>query len=367
MSLYKYKVLSHFDKENHFKSVFNGNTGYFVRSNVLKEVDGKLVPTDKEPFMAYYPELIDIGVMGRCVCADKCKVGCYQKASLTGENMSYDNFMWIIEQSRGLVYEVALGGKGDVDTHENFKEMLAYCAKNDIVPNFTTSGIALTDEAVEVCKMYCGAVAVSEHFSDYTKKAILKLTKAHVKTNVHYVLNTQTVDYAIKILKGEVSYYEGINALVFLMYKPVGFGKLDYVLKNNDSKVIEFFKAFDDRNVGFKIGFDSCSTPGLLNYSRTVDTTYIDYCEGARFSMYIGPDMNAMPCSFANQDSKWFYKLEPGTDNGIKAAWDSDVFNKFRESLKTRCQGCTDRAYCGGGCPLLDSVGLCNRECRTVN
>lgn len=366
VSIYNYQVLNHYDKQYKFKSIFNGNTGHFIRSNVLKEVDGKLVATDEEPFMASYPELIDIGVMGRCVCADKCKVGCYQKASLTGENMSLEDFRWIIEQSKGLVYEAALGGKGDVDTHENFKQLLTCCAANDIVPNFTTSGIALNNSVVSLCKYYCGAVAVSEHFADYTKNAIQKLTRAHVKTNVHYVLNNQTIDYAIKILRGEVEYYDDINALVFLMYKPVGYGKKEYVLKQTDEKVMEFFKAFDDRQVEFKIGFDSCSTTGLINYSKTVNTQYIDYCEGARFSMYIGPDLVAMPCSFANQDSRWFYQLEPGSDRDIKAAWNSDVFNKFRESLKSRCMGCPDRAYCGGGCPLLDSVGLCDRHFRTI-
>ena len=34
----------------------------------------------KDPFMASYPELLDIGIMQTCVCSHKCNVDCYQKA-----------------------------------------------------------------------------------------------------------------------------------------------------------------------------------------------------------------------------------------------------------------------------------------------
>ena len=357
--------MKRYDKKYHFKSMFNGNTGFFIRGNVLKEENGKLVETDEEPFMASYPELIDIGVMGRCVCAGKCNVDCYQKAENTGKDMSLDDFTWIIEQSKGLLYEVALGGKGDVDTHANFKEILEVCAENYIVPNFTTSGIALTDRSVDLCKEYCGAVAVSEHFSDYTKRAVQMLLKKGVKTNIHYVLSTKTIDYAIKILKNEVDYFKGINAVVFLLYKPVGYGREEFVLQPTDNKLREFFEAFDNRKAGFKIGFDSCSAPGLLNYASVYDKEFVDYCEGGRFSMYIGPDMYAMPCSFANQDTSWQYKLDKNTGQDILSAWNSELFEKFRGSLRNRCAGCKDRLSCGGGCPLLSSIVLCDRAERT--
>jgi len=324
-----------------------------------------LIETDEEPFMGSYPELIDIGVMGKCVCAGRCNVDCYQKASNIGNNMSLEDFTWIIEQSKGLLYEVALGGKGDVDTHENFKEILEVCAKNDIVPSFTTSGIALSDESVSLCKEYCGAVAVSEHNTDYTRRAVDKLVSAGIKTNIHYVLSRKTIDRAIDILSSKCEDYSGINAVVFLLYKPVGYGKEEFVLQPSDSILKEFFLAFDNRNVGFKIGFDSCSTPGILNYASNFNRNFVDFCEGARFSMYIGPDMYAMPCSFANQDNNWHYKLDKGLGRDILSAWNSEVFDKFRDKLRNRCIGCENHNCCGGGCPLISSVTLCNQRDRT--
>lgn len=113
--------------------------------------------TEEDPFQAEYPELMNIGIMEQCVCAGVCKVDCYQKAiARTGKNMSVEGFAWLIEQSRGKTLQVALGGAGDPDTHENFADILRVCAKNNIVPNFTTSGIALTPEKAELCRRYCG-------------------------------------------------------------------------------------------------------------------------------------------------------------------------------------------------------------------
>lgn len=366
MSNYVYRTESHSDKKYHFNSFFNGNTGFFIRTGILEERGHRLVDTGVDPFMGSYPELIDIGIMERCVCASKCNVDCYQKAcDRTGSNMSLDNYKWLIEQSKGKVYQVALGGSGDPDTHENFEEILKFTAENNIVPNFTTSGIAMTKKKANLCKEYCGAVAVSEHNAPYTDNAVKLLLEAGVKTNIHYVLSNKTIDKAISIINGE-SYREGINAVVFLLYKPVGLGKEENVLKPSDTRVKQFFQGLENRKTSFKVGFDSCSCSGLVNYHPTVCKENIDYCEGGRFSMYISADMNAMPCSFANQDSNWYYKLDKDKNVDIQSAWDSELFSRFRHSLQSRCSGCKDRCYCGGGCPLMDSINLCTRSERTL-
>lgn len=367
MSNFVYTRMRKFDKENNYWAIFNGNTGSYVRSGILEYIDkGRLIDTGIDPFMSSFPELIDIGIMERCVCKDKCNVDCYQKAcDRTGKNMSLQDFKRIIDEFKGKVFQVALGGAGDPDTHEEFEEILKICANANIVPNFTTSGICMTNEKAKLCKEYCGAVAVSEHFHEYTDKAVKLLLDNGVKTNIHYVLSNKTIDNAINILSGLNQYREGINAIVFLLYKPVGLGKNELVLKANDKKVIEFFKTLDNRKVPFKVGFDSCSCSGLINYSTTYmqNKNNIDFCEGARFSMYISADMNAMPCSFANQDKNWFYQLD--NKHTIRDAWNSELFEKFRDKLRNRCTDCNCRSFCGGGCPLMDSIGLCEKKERT--
>ena len=332
-----------------------------MRSGVLTDMENFKGDTGEDPFMASFPELIDIGIMERCVCSSKCNVDCYQKAcDRTGSNMSLENFKWILDQCRGRVFQVALGGAGDPDTHENFAEILAYCHQKNVVPNFTTSGIVLNQDKVDLCRKYCGAVAISEHFANYTDKAVKMLLDNGVKTNIHYVLSTETIDTAINILNGLIDYRPGINAIVFLLYKPVGLGKEENVLKPTNKKLASFFEVLDNRKCNFKVGFDSCSCSGLINYAHKYDKNSIDFCEGARFSMYISADMKAMPCSFANQDSSWHLQL--GEEYTIKNAWNSELFERFRNRLRNSCDLCKDKEYCGGGCPLMTSICLCNRK-----
>lgn len=343
------------DDKNHFIERFNPKTGFYVRSGVLDQ-NGK--DTGVDPFMRCYPSLIDVGIMERCVCAGKCKVDCYQRAcDRTGNNMSLEDFKSICQQAKGRVFQFALGGAGDPDTHENFAEILKISREYGIVPNFTTSGIAMTPEKAKLCAKYCGAVAVSEHFADYTRKAIKMLQDAGVKTNIHYVLSRDSIDYAIEKLKNG-GFGEKINAVVFLLYKPIGLGKKEKMLTLDNPKVKEFFDLIDKNNFSHKIGFDSCSCPGIVNCTTHINMDSMDFCEGGRHSMYIDAHMNAMPCSFGNQNPDFFVSLR---ENTIEEAWYSPVFEKFRSSLKNSCMSCKNRAVCAGGCPICRDIVLCNK------
>lgn len=331
-----------------FTSLFDGNTGRYLRTG--------------NPFMAEFPELLDIGIMETCVCSRKCKIDCYQKAiDRHGKNMSLQAFERIMKACAGKVFQVALGGAGDPDTHENFEEILITCARHNIVPNFTTSGLAMTKEKAELCRKYCGAVAVSEHDAEYTDAAVQMLLEAGVKTNIHFVLSTESIDRAINILKtGE--YRPGINAIVFLLYKPVGLGKMEKILMAEDIRVQKFFSLVSKNKCSFKIGFDSCSSAALVNFAPETDFTFMDFCEGGRFSMYISADGKAYPCSFANQKPVGI-DISEGQAT-IQEAWQQ--MNEFRERLQNACPGCADRKNCGGGCPLLGSITLCGRKERSV-
>ena len=348
----KYK----YDKKNKFKAVFNPNNGFYMRSGVLDENGND---TGVDPFMADFPELLDIGIMQTCVCSHRCNVDCYQKAcDRTGANMSVEDFESILKQCDGRLFQAALGGAGDVDTHENFEEILKVSRKYGVVPNFTTSGIMMTKEKAEICKKYCGAVAVSEHNADYTDKALDMLLNAGVKTSIHYVLGNNSIDEAINRLKND-SFKKGINAVVFLLYKPCGLGREENVLKPTDPRVKEFFSLIGNGKFHHKIGFDSCSCAGIVNFSEDINLDSLDFCEGGRFSAYIDANMNMMPCSFANQDPSWHMSLN---DYTIQEIWDSELFNKFRYSLNHSCPGCPNREHCGGGCPLVNQITLCNRS-----
>ncbi len=352
----KYKIT---DKKYHFVSFFDTETGAYLRTGVIDE-NGK--DTGVDPFMGSYPNLIDVGIMGHCIhgktglCA-KAGIGCYQ-SGLTVEkpNMTVENFKWIAEQSKHKVNQFALGGRGDPDQHENFEEILQICRENDIVPNFTTSGYGMTPEIADICKKYCGAVAVSWYRSEYTLKAIEMLLNAGIKTNVHYVLGKNSIDEAIDRLKHN-DFPKGINAIIFLLHKPAGQGTKENVLEVDDPRVEEFFKQVDARHP-FKVGLDSCNVPGALKFCKSVIPESLDTCEGGRFSCYIDADMTMVPCSF-DQERRYKFQLIPAT---IEDGWNSRPFNEFRAKMSGACPECKHRELCKGGCPLIPEIVFCNSK-----
>ena len=123
--------------------------------------------TDIVPTMRSFPELVDIGIMGTChasqhgICLAS-GVDCYQSAPIRQRaNMTFDNYLKILKQCTCRTFQVALGGAGDPNKHENFGHILRATREYKIVPNLTTSGFEITAEEISLIKQFCGAVAVS--------------------------------------------------------------------------------------------------------------------------------------------------------------------------------------------------------------
>lgn len=351
------------DKKYHFKSAFDTETGAYVRTGILDE-NGK--DTGVDPFMASFPHLIDVGVMGHCIhgktglCA-KAGIGCYQSGLLVEQpNMTIEDFRWIAEQCKGRCNQLALGGRGDPDRHEHFEELLKVSRENNLVPNFTTSGYGMTPEIAALCKKYCGAVAVSWYRSEYTLRAIQMLLDAGVKTNVHYVLGKNSIDEALERLKKN-DFPKGINAVIFLLHKPAGQGTKANMLSIDDPRVAGFFCQVDARHP-FKVGMDSCNVPGAINFCRNILPESLDTCEGGRYSCYIGADMLMVPCSF-DQQKRYAVSLR---EMNITDAWNSKTFEQFRNYMRGACPGCDKKELCMGGCPLMPEIVFCSKPERII-
>ena len=87
-------IIRKYDKKNKYIAVFDTKTGIYVRSGIIENG----VDTGIDPFMASFPELIDVGVMGHCthgksgLCI-KSGVQCYQNGLKTHTpNMTLENF-----------------------------------------------------------------------------------------------------------------------------------------------------------------------------------------------------------------------------------------------------------------------------------
>lgn len=361
----RYKIV---DGKYRFLSFFDSDTGAYIRTGILDE-RGR--DTGKDPFMASFPHLIDVGIMGHCqhgktgLCLE-AGIGCYQSGPLVDEsNMTYDDFLWIVRQCKGRCNQIALGGRGDPDQHERFEDILKACRENMLVPNFTTSGYGMTPEIAAYCKRYCGAVAVSWYRNEHTLNAIRTLLEAGVRTNIHFVLGKNTIHEAVERLRND-SFPSGVNAVIFLLHKPVGLGRHEDVLLVDDPLVEEFFALFDLVHP-FKVGMDSCSVPGALGLCSGILPQSLDTCEGGRFSCYIGPDLVMVPCSF---DQKGVYDISLAGSTGegpsIEEAWNSDPFERFRDRMGIACPDCDKRELCLGGCPLMPEIVLCDCVERTT-
>lgn len=352
------------DKKYHFIYTFDSDTGAYMRTGVLDK-NGK--DTGSDPFMASFPHLIDVGIMGHCIhgktglCV-KAGIGCYQSGlTVEQQNMTAENFEWIAKQCKGRCNQFALGGRGDPDQHEEFEKILRICRDNDLVPNFTTSGYGLTPELAKLCKEYCGAVAVSWYRSEYTIRAVQMLIDAGVKTNIHYVVGKNTIDEALDRLHKN-NFPKGINAVILLLHKPAGLGSKENVLSVNDSRVKLLFEAVDKIHP-FKVGMDSCSVPGAIRFCKNVLPESLDTCEGGRYSCYISADMIMVPCSF---DQRKIYQVTLNKDITIEEAWNSEQFEKFRNRMKDACPDCNKKELCMGGCPLMPEVVLCDSADRKI-
>src|SRR5947209_10433074 len=92
-------------------------------------------------------------------CAAGC-TGCYVDATPQGAELSYADACRILDELAAMgVFHIALGG-GEALESDHLFAVAAYAAKVGIVPNLTTSGLGLTAEMAERCRVF-GQINVS--------------------------------------------------------------------------------------------------------------------------------------------------------------------------------------------------------------
>lgn len=340
-----------------FFEIFNEENGTLFRSDI----------NGIDPVMRSYPELLDVGIMGHCVSSEYCThagIDCYQRGyTVQAPHMSYQNFLEIVEQSAGKTFQIALGGAGDPNKHPQLEDILKACRAYRIVPNMTTSGFAMTDNEVDLMKRYCGAVAISwysrlidgRESNQETIKATERLVKSGCITNIHYVMSKETIDEAIIRLENDL-FPKGINAVVFILYKPVGNGVIEKTLESTDGRIEKFFSLATKKKHSYKVGFDTCFTPAILRWADTVSEASIDACEAATFSMYIDSQMNCYPCSFDIWNDNTFESMMNKT---LREIWLGKKFAEFRNRKKEKCINCDKWVLCQGGCKIMLDIDLC--------
>lgn len=337
-------------KDLGYSTFFNARTGFFAR---VPE------PGKREPFWSPHgPELMDISITNWC---DKGCVFCYKESTPRGSHMALTEYKRVIDQAAEMgTFQVALGG-GNPNQHPDFVEMLDYTWFKGVVPNYTTNGRGLTDEIIEATRRNCGAVAVSA-YAPYleTAETIRLLVSNGIKTNVHFIIDSESVGTAIDWLRCPPEFLHGINALIFLNYKPSGRKVFEEKLLRHSDRQEEFFKLATSPEAKLKVGFDACCVSGV--FARTnASTTLVDACDAGRFSLYVSEDMRVYPCSFQSGLAEGDVL---GPDDTLLDIWHrSENVRSFRNYFASnRCGGCSHKTTCMNGCPLFDELVVCGNR-----
>lgn len=345
------------DEKYNFYELFNEENGTLIRS----DIDGE------DPVMRSFPELLDVGIMGHCnngIYCHNAGIDCYQcGAEINTPHMSVKDFELIARQACGKTFQIALGGAGDPNKHPYFEEILKICKYYHIVPNITTSGFQLLDEEITIIKKYCGAVAVSwysrivddQESNLDTIASVNRLVQSGCTTNIHFVISNDTLNEAIQRLEAD-SFPYGINAVIFLLYKPVGMGVKEKIVSSNDKRLAHFFELVS-RKHPYLIGFDTCFTPAIVRWVNNVSPASIDACEASTFSMYIDSKMNCYPCSFGIWSIE---KPETLYEKSLREIWSGKRFSFYRNNKKEKCIICSMASLCRTGCRLGLSIDLCS-------
>jgi len=327
-----------------YNFIFNKNNGMFMRWGKTYEDDPEYSPIG--------PEILDleISVNG---CPNNCRF-CYKNnTNEPATNMSFETFKKIIDSFPKTLTQVAFGITG-VQTNPDFIKMMEYCREIGVVPNFTLSGIDLTDDIAKKISKLVGALAVSAYKSDKNVcyNTVKKFTDLGIRqTNIHLLVATETLDFVYEVLNDRINdnRLSRMGSIVFLGVKPKGRAKDGFHSLSTDQykKLINF--CFDN---GISCGFDSCSCPKYEAAIKDMDLPqdkkdgligYGESCESSLLSSYINVRGEYWHCSFSEKEDgiKSINCLD--YDDFLKV-WYSDVVKEFRnKSIAGMIDGCR---YC---------------------
>ena len=335
-----------------YNYIFNMENGFLLRWGASKDDDPQIAPG---------PEIMDLeisvnGCQGVGVTKDGGKgpspcAFCY-KSNTSGPptNMSFETFKAIFDKMPKMLTQIAFGITG-VQTNPDFLKMMQYSRANNVIPNFTLTGIDLTDALLDEFSKVVGAVAVSCYSSNKNLcyDTIKKFTDSGVtQTNMHVMVSKETLDFTKEVIEdiggtqkevgansGADSRLQKLNAVVFLGLKPKGRAKGVFNVID-ESDFANLVKVCMEKKL--KFGFDSCSAPkferAIKGMEREKELTQMsEPCESSLFSTYINVAGECWNCSFSEDEEG----VEPvnvlEAEDFIRDVWHSSQVEKFRKRL----------------------------------
>lgn len=320
---------------------FNRKTGKFIRFGETMKRDAVYSP--------FGPEIADIEI-SKNGCPNNCEF-CYKdNTNEPATNMSLEIFKTILDKFPPTLTQVALGITG-VQTNPDFIPIMEYCRSVDVVPNFTMSGIDLTDELADALSRQAGAVAVSVYSQgkDVAYDAVNALANRHEhsQVNLHFLLAAETEDFAYEVFDDLLADKRLLkaNAIVFLGLKQKGRATGYHVLdRDKYKKLVEYCIAKK-----IKFGFDSCSAQKFEYAVQTMTrmkTTQKENmllnsepCESGLFSAYVNVHGVFYPCSFC-EGLENVPKINVLEYDNFMEVWNHPEVEKWRANLLSNNRSC---------------------------
>ena len=303
----------------------------YERGRVMS-VPGKIRQSSSAPFMASFPHFIEIDTGGGHWTHD-------QRANQDSSSMAASDFEKLISeiQDRGSLLYLSDGdGSG---------EEPVFKALEDIVGD--------TDEDRSLNEIYSFSKADLLYYSPHrlflwnhdttTQEAPLDKSLAQIL----FVLDRDTLPVAISRLQDN-TFPEHVEQVFFLFANEEPSIATGHQLTFDNPLVIDFFRLARRRH-NFDIRVNAQAIPLLHKYYYKALPKLMEPCEGGRFSAYISPDMKLHPCKYC-LDDRYAVSLK---DFSIEEAWNSDVFQQFREAISEHCPDDFPVDNLTYGCPLM--------------
>ena len=153
---------------------------------------------------------------------------CYTNALKSGTNFSNvidkANDVWGNISLNDRPFQIAIGGAGEPTLHPDFSEFVNAVRSLEIIPNYTTNGMHLSNNVLKATEDYCGGVALSwhPHIEKTFHNAVSKLKEVKTKLNVHVILGNEKSFNDLQILYD--LYQNDFDYFVILPYQAVGRG-----------------------------------------------------------------------------------------------------------------------------------------------
>jgi hypothetical protein len=321
-----------------FNYNFSKLSGYFERWGRTKDENPEFCP--------FGPELMDIEISING-CPNNCAF-CYKdNKNIPPTNMSFETFKTICDKLPKTVTQIAFGITG-VQTNPDFIKIMEYSRNKGIVPNFTLSGIDLTNELAEKCSKLVGALAVSAYSTNKNicYDTVRKFTNLGVEqTKIHAMLSKQSLPFISELLHDykNDNRLKNLNAIVFLSVKPKGRAKIGY----NPVSQIDYNNLVNkclSENIPF--GFDSCGAGKFLESVKNHPKlnqfkTLAEKCESTCFSFYLNTFGKAFACSFCENEPIWKEGLDVlNCQDFVKDIWYHPQTVEFRNKLIKNNRNC---------------------------